>query len=421
MALSIYNSVYKFLHGASTDLGTYIPEILVSFLYTKEVVFLLTNCSLVRGSEETLLSSRNYQVIDSVPALDGRFLQPPPGRHYVRSFFFSRHINAPLAKVHPIARIILVFCLSGALLRTIDTAHADIVSASILWVMSLLVFLLSSMHAKIARLYFLLTLPTLLSLFATWALFNPVPGRAILIQQSVYPGFISIGLSAWQVVWVAIVAGYFWWKRRLFSGIIIATVVAFVLTRLFSLPAWTFTQVPFFHPLTILISDRTLLVAITKVIGYSGMILGTVALVVTSRDVELIGTLRQMRIPPPIIFFLSTVFRALDLALADYETIHQAQIARAINARPRSFIQRLRDVASMAVPMVAMMIRRSSEIGDALLARGYRLGYASADFYEAVPWRLIDWIVVALSLVVLYWAIGPHPDMTTLLQQWLRM
>jgi energy-coupling factor transporter transmembrane protein EcfT len=115
---------------------------------------------------------------------------------------------------------------------------------------------------------------------------------------------------------------------------------------------------------------------------------------------------------------LSTVFRALDLALADYETIRQAQLARAINARPKSFFRLLRDLASIAVPLVAMMIRRSSEIGDALLARGYTLGRSSADFYETSPWRLIDWLILAFSLVLLYLAIGPHLNLTTLVQKW---
>ncbi|MBV9228593.1 MAG: energy-coupling factor transporter transmembrane protein EcfT, partial [Chloroflexi bacterium] len=213
-------------------------------------------------------------------------------------------------------------------------------------------------------------------------------------------------------------AGYFLWTRRLFIGILIATAVAFVLTRFLPLPEWTFTQVAFFHPLTVFVSDRTLLVAITKVVGYSGMILSTIALVVTSRDAEFIGALRQLHIPQPVVFFLSTVLRALNLAISDYDIIRQAQIARAINARPRSFIRRLRDLGSIAVPMVALMIRRSSEIGDALLARGYSLGRPNADFYETSPWRYIDWLVLACSLCLLYLALGPHPTVTDLLQGW---
>ncbi|MBO0794933.1 MAG: hypothetical protein J2P36_28835 [Ktedonobacteraceae bacterium] len=340
------------------------------------------------------------------------YLQPPAGRRYVRSFLFSRRIDAPFTRVHLIARVLLVLCLSSVQLRAINADRPDLVLAAVLWVVSFLLFLGSGMQARIARLYLLLTLPVLLSLFSTWMLFNPVPGSTILIHAPVYPGYISIGLSIWGALWLAMVGGYYLWRRGLVVGILLATLIALVLGLLFPAPGWTLARIPFFHPLSLLISDRTLLVAITKVIGYSGMVLTTISLVVTSRDVELIGALRQLRIPQPLIFFLSTVFRALDLALLDYNTIRQAQLARAINARPRSFIRRLRDLASIAVPMVAMMIRRSSEIGDALVARGYSLRRSTEEFYETSPWRLLDWCVLLFSLFLLYLALGPYPNLT---------
>ena len=349
---------------------------------------------------------------------DAPYLQRPPGKRYVRSFLFARRIDAPLAKIHLIPRTLLVLCMSGVQLRAINAPQPDIVSASILWIISLGLFCCSGMQAKVARVYLLLTFPALLSLFTTWLLFNPAPGQTILLRYPIYAGHINIGLAFWQLLWVAIVVGYFLWTRKLMMGILIATVVAFAQTLLLPLPTWTLTQVAFFHPLTILISDYGLLVAVTKVIGYSGMVFTTIALVVSSRDAELIGTLRQLRVPHVIIFFLSTVFRALNLALSDYETIRQAQIARAINARPRSFIRRLRDLSSIAVPMVAMMIRRSSEIGDALIARGYRLGQASADFYETAPFHLIDWLILLCCLGLLYLAVGPYSNMTVVVQKW---
>jgi energy-coupling factor transporter transmembrane protein EcfT len=355
------------------------------------------------------VSSRDYL------AIEAPYLQPPPGRRYVRSFLFSRRIDALFAQVHPIARTILMFCLSGAQLQTMNTANADPASAILLWIVALVLFLTSGLNGKIARWYIILTLPTLFSLFVTWFLFNPLPGHITFINQLVYPGTIDIGIAGWELLWLAIVTGYFLWKRKILTGMLLAAVITIVVTRLISLPAWTFAQISFFHPLTLLVSDRTLTIAITKVIGYDGMILCTLALVATSRDAELIGTLRQLHIPQPVIFFLSTVFRALTLALSDYEIIHQAQVARAINARPRSFLKRLRDLGRIAVPMVAMMIRRSSEIGDALYARGYTLSKRSADFYEASPWRSVDWPVLVISLGLLLFAVLPHPTLTALL------
>ena len=343
------------------------------------------------------------------------FLLPPAGRRYVRSFLFSRHVNAPFARVHLLARTLLVLCLSAALLRTINTSHPDLVGAVVLWSGAVLILALSGVSPGVARLYFLLTLPALLALFITWIVFNPVPGKVTLLQLPIYAGQLVIGLAPWQAILLVIVVGYFLWTRRLFLGIVVGIAIAFVFAQSVHLPELRIAQVAFFHPLALLVSDQGLLVAVTKTTGYAGMIIVSIALVMTARDVELIGALRQLHCPQAVIFFLSTVFRSLDLALSDYETIRQAQITRAIATRPRSFIRRLRDLASTAVPLVAIMIRRSAEIGDALLARGYTLGRPMADFYESSPWRLIDWGVAVLCLLLLYFALGPHPAVTTLL------
>jgi len=351
------------------------------------------------------------------------FLSLPAGRRYVRSFLFFRHVNAPLARVHLVARTMLVLSLSGALLRTINTTRPDLVGACIFWSGALLMLALSGVPPRVARLYCLIMLPALFALFITWIVFNPAPGHVTLFQLPIYAGQLVIGLAVWQAILAGIVAAYFLWTRKLFAGVIVGIAVAFVLAHRIPLPEWHIAQVAFFHPLTLVVSDQGLLVAVTKMIGYSGMMIATIALVTTARDIELIGALRQLHCPQAAIFFLSTVFRSLDLALSDYETIRQAQLARAITARPRSFIRRLRDVASMAVPLVAIMIRRSSEIGDALLARGYTLGRPAgrpvgrsmADFFESSPWRLIDWAVLVVSLLLLFFAFGPHPDVTMLI------
>lgn len=344
------------------------------------------------------------------------FLQPPPGKRYVRSFFFARKINAPFSQLHLIARTLLVLSLSGLELRAIDALQPDLVTALCLWIVCFCIFFCSGMHARVARIYLLLSIPTLLSLFTTWLLFNPVPGSVTLLKTQIYGGSIAFGLAVWQAIWLAIVVLFFWRTRKLLGGLFLATLITIVLTQLVPLPEWTFARLPFFHTLTVLISDRNLLIAVTKVVGYSGMVFATIALVVSSRDVELIGTMRQLHLPQPVIFFLSTVFRTLDLSLADYETIHQAQVARAINARPRSILKRLSDLASVAVPMVAVMIRRSSEIGDALIARGYRLKSSSTNFYETSAWRWIDSLILVVCFGLLFLTFGPHFNLTLLLQ-----
>lgn len=300
------------------------------------------------------------------------FLQPPAGQGYVRSFLFSRRIDAPFARVHLLARVILIFCLSLLQLRAIDTLHPDLLGTVLWGCLALALFLLSGISGAVARFYFLITLPALASLFLMWLLFNPVAGHVLLLRWPLYAGYLTFGTA----------------------------------------------HVPFFRPLTILISDRGLLVACTKVLGYSAMVLSTIVLVVTSRDVELIGVLRQLRLPQPLVFFLSTMFRSLDLAFSDFAIIRQAQRARALDARRRGVIRRLRDLALLAVPLVAVMIRRSSETGDALIARGYTLTRSGSEFYETSPWRALDWGVLVISIAMLYFALWHYVNITELLGLW---
>lgn len=354
-----------------------------------------------------------------VPYEQEIFLQPPPGKRYVRSFFFARKIDAPFSHIHLIPRTLLVLCLSGVELRAIDATQPDLVTALCLWVVCLGIFSFCGMHRRVARVYLLLSIPTLLSLFTTWLLFNPVPGSITLLKTQIYGGTIAFGLAAWQAVWLIIVIFTFWRTRKLLGGIVFATATSIILTHFVPLPQWTFVSLPFFHALTVLITNQNLLIAVTKVVGYSGMVFATIALVVSSRDIELIGTMRQLHLPQVVIFFLSTVFRTLDLSLADYETIHQAQIARAINARPRTILKRLSDLSSLAVPMVAVMIRRSSEIGDALISRGYRLNGVSTEFYETSAWRWIDSLTLIVCLGLLFLTFGPDVNLTHLLQIWV--
>src|SRR5260370_22153786 len=164
------------------------------------------------------------------------FLLPPAGRRYVRSFLFSRHVNAPFARVHLLARTLLVLCLSAALLRTINTSHPDLVGALVLWSGAVLILAYSGVSPGVARLYFLLTLPALLALFITWIVFNPVPGKVTLLQLPIYAAQLVIGLAAWQAVLLVIVVGYFFWTRKLFLRILLRIAASFAFAQCAHLP-----------------------------------------------------------------------------------------------------------------------------------------------------------------------------------------
>jgi energy-coupling factor transporter transmembrane protein EcfT len=57
---------------------------------------------------------------------------------------------------------------------------------------------------------------------------------------------------------------------------------------------------------------------------------------------------------------------------------------------------------------VATMLRRSSEIGDALLARGFSLNRPGNEFLEIQRFRLLDFLVLLVLVVLAAFVLAFH-------------
>ena len=104
------------------------------------------------------------------------------------------------------------------------------------------------------------------------------------------------------------------------------------------------------------------------------------------------------RMPYVICLFSSLMLRSLNIAVLDFTTIRQAQVARGINARKKNILAKIRDYASVTVPLIATMMRRSIEISDALLARGYKIDSKPTVYHEVRPLRAMDWMLIVATL-----------------------
>lgn len=184
------------------------------------------------------------------------------------------------------------------------------------------------------------------------------------------------------------------WLFRSYLLVLVPALLVMVLTWIVFNPALEFAS---FHPLAVTISKANLVVAMTKGLGYGAMILVSLLLVMTSRDIEMTGAMQQLGIPYLASFFVATMLRSLSMALADYSTIRQAQIARGATLKRKNLIGVLSDLAHMAVPLTATMLRRSAEVGDAALIRGLTMETPNpTEFHEIQPFGAADWIVLAL-------------------------
>jgi energy-coupling factor transporter transmembrane protein EcfT len=275
------------------------------------------------------------------------------GKQYVRTFLFSMQINSPLARLHVITKVAIILINSTLIVRLMDARDPDPLGVGLLMVAALALLLLSGAGRWLFRSYLVVIFPMLSVLFVTWVIFNRDPGTHVYLS-------------------------------------------------------WPITQ-----QVTLVASDANLLTAFTKVLGYAAMVFVSLSLVMTTRDIEFVGTMQQLRIPYVAAFFLSLVLRTLSNAVMDYETIRQAQVARGITLQTRSLPARIRDMAHMSVPLVATMVRRSIEVSDAVIARGFRLGGAApTEYHEAQSLHAVDWLVLALQGVLLAAVFYPSANLT---------
>lgn len=322
---------------------------------------------------------------------------PACHKQYVRSFLFSVKIDSPLARLHMLTKFVSVLALSLVIVQFLSTDAPDPLGALLLIVLAFFGLYLSGVLRWVFRSYLLVLFPSLIAMMITWVVFNPDPGRGVLARITLYNGQIPVGISLGLVVFIVFAVGWFIVRREVFYGLVGGLILASALTFLVGNPSITFARFSFFHPLTIILSEKNIALAISKALGYGAMIFVSLMLVMTSRDVEFTGAMIQLRIPYVASFFISTMLRSLSMALNDYSTIRQAQVARGVTLQKKNILQIIVDLAYIAVPLTATMLRRSREVGDAILLRGFSLQTKSpTEFHEVRPFTRADFLVLAL-------------------------
>ncbi len=337
-------------------------------------------------------------------------------KEWVRSFLFSVKIDSPLARLHVASKLFAILVLSFVVVRFIDTERPDPAGAILMILLAFLGLYLCGVLRWVFRSYLLVMFPALTGMAFTWIIFNADPGSGVLARIPIYSGHLTLGISLGFVLFLVFAVGWYVVRKGIFWGIVGGLVLAAVVTRLIGNPSVTFTQLQLGNPFEIILSWKNIIVAVTKALGYGAMIFVSLLLVMTTRDIELTGTMRQMRINYVASFFVATMLRSLNMALNDYSTIRQAQIARGISLKKRNFFRIIADLAYMAVPLTATMLRRSSEVGDAALIRGFSMQSKNpTEFYEVRPFTLADWVVVALCAALVVGVVALRINITNLL------
>jgi energy-coupling factor transporter transmembrane protein EcfT len=318
----------------------------------------------------------------------------------VRTFLYSMRIGTPVERLHVITKVVLMLTLSTLALHMfnipVERGGPDLVGLALL--LLIVVALLGA--ARVARYlvtsYLVLALPVLLGIFVWWLYFNRgLPGPRM--QLYLWPGYVPLGLST-AVLAAALAALYL--RARSVPGPLAAALILWWLSlmppALDESPMTSWARIPLGAAVAVDVPRWALVVAVAKVLGFAVMIYSTFLLLLTTRDAEVAGALRQLGVPYRASFYASLVFRNLDTVMADYTNIRNAQVARGAMVARRGPLARLADLARISVPLVASMIRRSVEMGIALYARGFYSATRITEYRERRPFTYVDWAVVAL-------------------------
>jgi len=329
-------------------------------------------------------------------------------KRYVRTFLFSMRMGAPLSRVHFITKFAGVLIVSFVIIKAMHERHPDPVLVGLFFALSLGLLFLGGVSRWIFRSYLVVIFPMFALVFLIWVAFMPNVGEDVYFQYELYTGTVHVRISVAMATCVAVFVTHYLLTKRIFRGVVLAVGLALVVDRWTSNPGFTIARFQWLQPYAFTVSDRNLLIAATKVMGYAAMVFNTLMLVMTTRDDELTSAFHQLRVPKHARFFLSIVFRTLSLSLVDFDTIRQAQIARGVRVRERGFVELLKNVAKMAIPLVATAFQRSQEIGDALLARGFSFARSGREFLQDRPYRPLDWgILTAVVVFTVFFYLRP--------------
>jgi energy-coupling factor transporter transmembrane protein EcfT len=330
-------------------------------------------------------------------------------KKYVRTFIFSMRTGTPVEKLHVMTKVFMIVAFSILTLYMFDIPVSqggpDIIGLFFLMALTFILLAISRTAKYLVTSYLVLSIPVLLAQFFWWLFFSEsLPGAKMKFY--LWPGFLPIGIST--VVLVVTFVLVYLKTRSIFVSLTPAlllwwfTVMPSVLSYS---PLATWLKFPVGASYAFFLPKWSAYVGFAKALGYGVLIYTSFLFLLTTRDVEIGGALRQLRVSFRKAFFVMLMFRNLNTILLDYESIKMAQVARASSVIRSGILSRMKDLAYLSIPLVATMIRRSTEMGVALYARGFEASKGMTDYKETKRLSSVDYTIMAILVAFLIYEV----------------
>jgi energy-coupling factor transporter transmembrane protein EcfT len=336
---------------------------------------------------------------------------------YVRTFIFSMKVGTPVEKLHVVTKALMILVMSVVALYMFDIPVAsggpDIIGLLLLLALVLSLLVLAGTTKFLANSYLLLALPVLFGQFFWWLFFNQhLPGSRLPFY--LWPGYLPIGVST--VILLATFAGLHYRMRTFFWPLVGAFLLWFISMTPAALDSYPYTwlSVPIGGAYAFTIPSAAVNVAAAKALGYGVLIYTSFLFLLTTRDTEIAGAMMQLKASFKAAFYTALMFRNLNIIMLDYENIRIAQRARGATVFRRNIFAGVINLARISIPLVASMIKRSTEMGVALYARGFENTKKVAGYRETKSLSYMDFLVVAVLLLFLVYTVVLGHTITSL-------
>jgi len=126
----------------------------------------------------------------------------------------------------------------------------------------------------------------------------------------------------------------------------------------------------------------------------------------TTRERDVVVGLRSLRVPFSLCYMTGLALRSIGLSLIDFNTIREAEKARALDLSALPFSEKVKKFGLYIVPLIALAIRRSDEVSNALDSRGFKLTGLKTEGrtdYVTSKYRFStrDYVLIVLMIVFL--------------------
>lgn len=221
-----------------------------------------------------------------------------------------------------------------------------------------------------------------------------------------------------KMFWVATV--FIWtsvFNNPLYTGAVLVIVVAmafisrtvkemrFALYGLASLAGTSFVLWPIFRDWGVRVAfsigpyvlyQESLLYATAVATRLVAMVLSGLVLLATTKIEEMEVALTSAKLPYPIAFAVTAIFRFIPTMMGDAQMVFAAQQARGVDLLRGNLITKMRNSASIIVPLFITTMRRFGELPVAIESRGF-IPFAPRSSLIAIKLRKRDFFVMIAS------------------------